>query len=130
MDLAKLTAVERTVEILTPSKQETGLFVTLVGPDDAKLKRIKEATANEMLSLQAKGKAIKADKLEYNRRMVLFTAMTGWEWKGEAAFDGEKPEFNQKNVFEVFEKLPWVLNAIDSYFDESESFFAQPLSGS
>ena len=123
-DLSEIIYVEKTVEIVHPAtKEPLGVSVTLMSPDDKRLERIKTRIMDERLALEAKGKNFKADQINKNRDMILFRAMTGWEWFGDTSFEGEKPELNQLNVLKVFSKLPWFRSQIDESFSELESFF-------
>jgi len=114
-DLSEIIYVATTVPL--------GVSVTLMSPDDKRLERIKTRIMDERLALEAKGKNFKADQINKNRDMILFRAMTGWEWFGDTSFEGEKPELNQLNVLKVFSKLPWFRSQIDESFSELESFF-------
>ena len=129
MDLGTITSVSRTADVNFKNGQPCGVKVTLVGPDDPKLKKIRESITNKVTALQAKGKSLKADEMTRNRWLILFNAMESWEWTGTVNFDGDKPELNQKNAFEVFERLTWFADSVDEHFSETESFFAQPVSG-
>ena len=95
-----------------------------MSPDDPRLERIKTKILDERLALEAKGKNFKADQINKNRDMILFRAMTAWDWSGDTTFEGEKPELNQVNVLKVFAKLPWFRTQIDEAFSELEGFFS------
>jgi len=123
-DIASIIYTEKRVEILHPAtKEPLGVTVTLMAPDDKRLDRTKDAITNQVLALQAKNKSLNAEQIKHNRNMVLFRAMTGWEWSGEMTFHDEKPDFNQKNVFAVLNELPWFLKQVDEEFSELEGFF-------
>ena len=124
MDISNITYKEKRVEILHPgTKEPLGISVTLMAPDDKRLEKTKDAITDQVLGLQAKGKSLKSDQVKHNRNMVLFRAMLGWYWSGDANFLGEKPEFNQKNVLTVFDELPWFMKQVDEEFSELEGFF-------
>jgi hypothetical protein len=55
--------------------------------------------------------------------MILFRAMVGWEWANGAEWNGEKLDFNQKNVVMLLNDLPWFLKQVDEAFSELEGFF-------
>jgi hypothetical protein len=123
-DISEITYVEKTIEIVHPStKEPLGIFVTVMSPDDPRLETIKSKVMDERLALEAKGKNFKAEQINKNRDMILFRAMTGWKWEGTTTFEGEKPDFIQVNVLNVFNKLPWFRKQVDESFSELEGFF-------
>lgn len=123
-DISQISYVEKTIEIVHPAtKEPLGINVTLMSPEDKRLERIKTKIMDERLALEAKGKNFKAEQINKNRDMILFRAMTGWEWEGETTFEGEKPEFTQANVLSVFNKLSWFRSQVDEAFSELEGFF-------
>lgn len=125
-DLASIEYVEKTIQIVHPAtKEELGVAVTIMSPDDKRMEAIKTKILDQQLKLQAGNKNLKADQIKHNRDMILFRAITGWEWSKDATFDGEKPELTQRNVLAVFEKLPWFRNQVDEGFSELESFFSE-----
>lgn len=138
MDLNELVPSERIVEILSPGKkQPIGVRVMLLHVDDERLTKLKRRIQDERIRLEQKGKFFKADDLEENANELTFAAMTGWEWynltggekdkgydpNGQAKFNGEIPEFNKKNVFEIFKKLPWFREQIGREMGDDEAFF-------
>lgn len=125
VDISQISYVEKTVEIKHPATKEAlGITVTLMSPDDPRLEVTKSKIMDERLALEAKGKNFKAEQINKNRDMILFRAMTKWEWSGDMNFEGEKPEFVQVNVLKVFNKLPWFRQQIDEAFSELEGFFS------
>lgn len=124
MDLLSLTPVERIVPILHPvTKVELGITVSLMSLQDERMKKIKRRILDEKLRLQSRGKDFKAEEIQENGNLIIFSAMTGWEWSGDATFNNEKPAFNQANVFKVFEKLPWFRAQLDEALNDEEAFF-------
>ena len=139
MDILKMTPSERVVEIVSPGKKEPiGVRVTLVHIDDDRLKKLRRSIQDNKSRLESKGKYFKSDDIESNTFELTFATMTGWEWynptgaENDANFDkdreptlnGERnPAFNKKNVFQVFEKLPWFLEYIGKEVGDDESFF-------
>lgn len=138
MDLSEIRPGERIIEILSPGTREPlGVRVSLLHIDDDRLKKLKRAMQDERSRMEMKGKIFKAENLEDNLNKLAFTAMTGWEWynptgsKGDEGFDPEAqatwnkeiPPFNQKHVFEVFEKLPWFRDQIGREMGDDEAFF-------
>lgn len=124
MDYAELTPKERLVDILDPVKSEpTGIVVGLLSFDDPKLNSIKRRITDERLRLEARGKTVSAADIENNEYSMIFEAMTGWTWNGDAQFNKTKPEFNRKNVMEVLERLPWMKRQISAAIAEVDAFF-------
>lgn len=139
MDLSQIKPSDRTIEIEHPANgQPIGLRVTLLSIEDDRLKRIKRQITDESLKLQSKGKAFKAEELERNTNMLMFTGTTGWEWynptgkEGDDGYDpdamanfhGEQPEYNQKNFLAVTGELSWVAAQIQEAIGETKAFFA------
>lgn len=131
-DLSTIEYIEKTVRIVHPNnKEDLGIAVSLMSPEDPRLEPIKTKILDQQLKLQASNKTLKAEQIKHNRDMILFRAITGWEWtkdaRGDAAlWEGEKPELNQKNVLDIFAKHAWFRNQVDEAFSELESFFNDP----
>lgn len=138
MDLAKLKPSERQVEIVSPgTKEPIGIRVSIVHIGDDRLKKLKRHFADERYRLESKGKMFKAEMAENNENELVFAAMTGWEWynptgmKGDEGYDadrmphfnGEQPQFNKKNVMEIFEALPWLRSQLATEMGDDEAFF-------
>lgn len=130
-DLDDIVSHERTIEIHHPGDEDTklGVRVTIMSLSDPRMKRIRRQITDERLKLDARGKNFKADDLEDNRNKVTFSAMTGWEWYGknskgeQITFKGKVPEFNRKNVFELFDAKEWFRDQIDAEIAEEKDFF-------
>lgn len=128
-DLATLTTAETTVTIKHPGTHEPiGVTVNVMHIDDPRLAKIKRQFTDEKNRLGQRGKFVKAEEIEHNTNTILFKAMTGWTWgqdgEGEeATFDGRKPDFTQKDVFEVLNRLPWFADQIGEAIGETEAFF-------
>ncbi len=125
MDIGKFTYTERRFEILTPdeAKDPTGIFITIMSPDDPRLKSTRAAISDKAGALQARGKTFKTDEIHRNRHLLLFKAITKWEWTGTAQIDGEKPELTEKNFRALAERFPWFVDQIDEEFSKADSFF-------
>jgi len=124
LDISEIGYIEKTIEICHPAtKEPLGISVMVMSPDDPRLETIKTKIMDERLALEAKGKNFKAEQINKNRDMILFRAMTGWKWSGDANFKGEKPDFLQVNVLKVFNEPPWFRKQIDEAFSELEGFF-------
>ena len=133
MELTNLKPSDRTIEIVSPlTGQPIGVRVQVVSLEDDRLKRIKRQITDDSLRLQAKGKAFKSDEIERNAQMLMFGGTLGWEWynpngdEGEDAtpkFNGEIPEFNQKNFISLVTELPWFREQIEEAIGDTKSFF-------
>lgn len=138
MDLKNLKPSERMVEIVHPAtKEPLGVRVSLVHINDDSLKKLKRSFQDERYRLEARGKQFKAENVENNLNELTFAAMKGWEWynptgkKGDkgfkesasALYKGAVPEFSKKNVFEIFEELPWFRDQIGQEMGDDEAFF-------
>ena len=125
MELTTLTPSERVIDIVHPVTQEPlGIKVTLVSIEDGRLKRIKRKIQDERFRLEAKGKHLKSEDVEENSFLILHAAVTGWQWSGDATFNGEKPEYNLKNLKEVLGKLPWMRSQIEEAIADESAFFS------
>lgn len=137
-DLADIKPVSRTVEIRHPGTgRPLGVRVTLVSLDDERLAKVRRAIQDKRLHLESRAKTFKSEDIEANRKTILTTAMTGWEWynptgkEGDEGYDAEAmpefggnvPEFNRKNTNAVIEALPWFGDQINEALGETESFF-------
>lgn len=123
-DLSKIKTVERTIEILHPAtKEELGVSVTLMSPNDPRLDTLRKQVSQKQLALQAKGKVEKVEDVKATRHKILFTAITRWDWRGDANFNGEKPDLTPANFNEIVEELPWFMQQLDEEFGEIERFF-------
>ena len=124
MDITELKPTERFIEIVHPANgKELGIKVSILSINDVKLKKIKRRIQDERLRLEARGKSFKSEDIEENLNDVLFNAITGWEWYGDVDFNGEKPLFNQKNVKDVFEELPWFKTQVEEAITDEQAFF-------
>lgn len=125
MDISVIKSSERIIEILHPaSKEPLGIRVTLMSLDDERMKKIKRSILDRRLHLEARAKHFKAEEIEDNRNALIFSAMTGWEFYGEdATFKGEKPVFNRKNVYAVFDELEWFRDQLDEEIGDTKAFF-------
>lgn len=124
MDLSTLKPVERTIEILNPvNGQEIGVRISLVSINDERLKKVKRRIQDEKLRLEARGKNFKSEDIEENRNVLIFNAITGWDWSGDTNFHGEKPVFNLKNITDVMNELPWLREQVEEAISDEQAFF-------
>lgn len=139
MDLTSLKPTERVIEILHPATETPiGLRVTLLSIEDDRMKSIRRQITDNSLKLQARGKSFKAEELERNQNMLMFTGTTGWEWynptgkEGDKGYDpdampnfnGEQPAYNQKNFLELAEELYWFADQVQEAIGDTKAFFA------
>ena len=124
-DIANIAPKEQTLEILHPSSDEpVGIRVTLMSPDDPRMKSIKRKITDFNLQKQKRGKVLKAVEVEENEIALIAATLTGWEWYGEdVSFKGEKPEFNTKNVAAVLRETSWFKKQISDELDDAKGFF-------
>jgi hypothetical protein len=133
MDLATLKPTTRTIEIKHPvTGHPLGVRVTVVSMDDDRLTKIKREIMDRRLYLEQRGKTFKAEDVEANTHRLLFTATLGWEWynptnseddDGMPTFNGEVPEFNERNFKAVIKTLPWFRDQINEELGETKAFF-------
>jgi len=124
MDIKDLKPVERVIEIVHPVTGENiGIKVSLLSLKDERMKRIKRKLVDERLMLESKGKTLKSEDIERNGDVLLFNAMTGWEWYGDITFNGEKPAFNRKNVMEILDQLVFFKDQLEEAINDEQAFF-------
>jgi hypothetical protein len=130
MDIASIKPVDRKVKILHPAtKEELGIVVTIMSPRDKRLDGLRNQQAQKQLNLQTKNKAQKVDDLKNDRRKILFSAITNWEWgtdpDGEPnSFNGERPNSITPLVLKEIDDsdAAFIIEQIDDAFGEWESF--------
>ncbi len=126
MDISGILPSEQTLEILNPSDdKKLGIRVSLMSPDDPRMKPIKRKITDFNLQKQKRGKTLKAVEIDKNENELIAAAITGWEWYGEdVTFEGEIPDFNPRNVIRVFTKLNWFKQQISDELDDEKGFFS------
>lgn len=124
MDIANLKPSERTIEITDPTTGENlGIRINMVSIDDDRLKAIKRKITDERLRLSQRNKSFSAEQIESNANKILWAAVTGWEWYGEDVnFNGEVPEFSQRNFIAVVEALPWFRDQLNEEIEDRAAF--------
>jgi hypothetical protein len=139
-ELTKRKPIEfRTVEVTDPvSGAPIGLRVRVMSLEDKRLKRILRQITDERLKMEAKGKALKTEDIERNAYMIMFGGTLGWEWynptgsegddgydpEAMPAFNGEQPEYNQKNFTDLVTELTWIGEQIQEVIGDTKGFFA------
>lgn len=138
-DISAIKTQERMIEMHHPADETKllGIRVSLVAMSAPDMKKIKRAINDEKLRLDARGKYFKADDIENNQNKLIFGAMRGWEWynptgvegdkdfdaNADATFHGKKPDFNQKNVYDVMEELEWFADQLAEAISDEKAFF-------
>ena len=120
-DLSTIVAAERAIDIKHPATDEpVGLSITLLPEDHPQVRAASRKAMNDRLL--GKGKPT-AEKMEAGRIDMLVASVGGWEWMGDATFQGEKPAFNDANLRKVFKLLPWVAEQVDIALGDRAAFF-------
>lgn len=129
MDLAKIQPKECDCEITHPGNgKKTGLKFQVMSISDDRMQNIRRKLADKTLAKRQRNKLIAQAEIDQNRLDLLFNACTGWTW-GEsedgvqANWNGDQPEFNNKNVMEVFKTVPQIADQLDIFIGEEERFF-------
>lgn len=138
MDIASLKPSERTIEILHPVHDTPiGLRVFLVSTDDPKMKKLRRKFIDRDQELAKKRKPASGEEMLQRYDEIAFNATQGWEWynptgkegddgydaDAHATFNGEVPDFNQRNFYNVIRELGWVKTQIQEALDETKDFF-------
>lgn len=129
MDLSKIQPKEVSCDIEHPGTgQKIGLRFNVMSLIDDRMVAIRHKLSDKMLTKQQKKKIINTSEIDQNRLELLFSACTGWEWtkdeNGEVAdWNGDVPDFNNKNVMEVFKVCPWIPTQLDEFIGEDARFF-------
>lgn len=115
MDLSTLVPVERTVDVLHPkTKEPTGLKLVLAHESDP---RVMAATRKVFDEARAKG-----DVDPDRGRKLTMAHVVGWDWTGDATFQGKKPTFTTLTLDEVC-KVPAVATAIFQAVNDDAGFY-------
>jgi hypothetical protein len=118
MDLNSLDPGEIEVPIPNPqSGDETGLVFKMISPSDRKAQLARRRYQDVLLRKPS------AQKVEEASLAYITSLVTGWEWKGDLTWNGQKPMFTEKNVLEVLKEKPWVREYLDEKAGEKEAFF-------
>lgn len=115
MDLSTLVPVERTVDVLHPKTGDpTGLKLKLAHESDP---RVMEATRKVFDEARTKGNA----DPDRGRKLTM-AHVVGWEWTGDATFNGKRPAFSADALAEVC-KIPAVATAIFKAIGDDAGFY-------
>ena len=126
MDLiADIKPQNSTVEIKHPVTGEaTGLVIELRPMHDPAVKAVQKRIGDRRLKQAARNKALTTDELENNTSEMLAATMIGWQWKGDASFNGKKLEFTPGNVAVVL-AVDWIAGQIDEALGDNSRFFVK-----
>lgn len=115
MDLSTLVPVERTVDVLHPkTRKPTGLKLAVAHESDP---RVVEATRK----IFDEARASNEPDPDRGRRLTM-AHVVGWEWTGEATFNGERPAFSPEALADVC-KVPPVAAAIFKAVGDEAGFY-------
>lgn len=126
LDISDIAATPRTIEILHPKTDEpTGVFVTLLPKDDARVKAETRRIADVNLVLRQKGKMITQAQLERNAISLLKAAIAGWDWSENSTigFHGERPAYSANMAEQVLTECPWFRDQLDEALGDEKAFF-------
>jgi len=137
-DISNLVPTAREIEIKHPVTDDPiGIRIDLCSIDDPKLKALKRQMTDKRNKAAMKGSPLKASDIEQNENTLMFNACEGWHWYNPTGsegddgydpdampdFDGEVPDFNQRNFFRVIDRLQWMRRQIATELDEEKDFF-------
>lgn len=116
MDLSTLVPVERTVDVLHPKTgQPTGLKLRIAHESDP---RVMEATRKIFDEARKSGASVDPER----GTKLTMAHVVGWEWTGDATFNGKKPAFSADAMAEVC-KIPPVATAIFKAIGDDAGFY-------
>jgi len=97
MELSEISTVTREVEILAPrTGKSTGLVFIVNSVQSDEVQKIVRERNDSTLSRRP------IDSEEYGLKLLM-AAIVGWEWRDDATFEGNKPDFNPANLRRVLE---------------------------
>lgn len=119
-DISSITPRSRKLDVRHPAtKQKIGLQLDLRPDTDPAVRDVVRKQTNERLQ----GERPDAERLEANRLDMIVAAVSGWDWQGDANFEGKKPSFSEPSVRQVLTRLPWIRDQIDIALGDSAAFF-------
>lgn len=123
-DLAAIQPHIVTLIVKSPRDgSETGLEIDLRSATSPEVRSVQRHLTDRRLQLAQRNKNFTAEQLESGTYDQLVAATVGWRWNGIANFNGEKLEFNARNVKTVYEAMPWIVKQVDEKLAEDEDFF-------
>lgn len=121
MDIATVVPQAREVPILHPATEAPiGLVIKLLPMSHPKVKAVSQRIRNSRVT--ARKLKVTAESLEAEGVEVMVSAIEGWEWQGDATFQGSKPDCTEANVRAVL-KLEFIRQQIDRELGDDAAFF-------
>lgn len=120
-DLNSIQPKNRQYEIVNPATEEPiGLIFTLRPPSCPEVKRFEKNWTDQQL--RKRGQKLSADGIENRNIGRVVASVEGWEWRGDANWQGSKPEFTQEKLREVL-KVDWIFNQLNEEVANEQAFF-------
>lgn len=124
LDISALTPKEREIQLRRPDGNGLLPFwVTLMSPDDPRLKTAQRRLVDKRSEKQRKGKLFSAEEME--REMISLVALSITGWRAEVLYRGEIPEFSRRKAVEMLSdpEIPWFYSQLHEELGDSENFF-------
>jgi len=117
MDLSNIQPITREVPLPHPGTGDpTGLVFKLMSTQDP--------LASSVLRAFKDAVSAKEQAHDFGRIVLIGAMVKGWEWKGEATWNGGKPPCTPINVYSVVSQ-PWVLDFLDRELGKTAAFFTE-----
>lgn len=124
MDLSTLKPGERVLDIKHPKTGENiDLKIELYSMKSEKVTRFKTKIQQDEFNNAKEGKETSGEEFTERMFKMAFECMKSWTWGKDLDFKGKKPHFNEKNVREVFEALPWLREQVEKALQDEKAFF-------
>lgn len=124
MDISEIKPTEREIEIMFPNGDPSGIMVTIMSPDDARMKTIIRRVTDKNLELKRKNKTPSAVEIEENETALVGATIVDWNWsKSDLTLDGKKPDCTPVNVRKVVSTVPWFKAQLAEELGDTKSFF-------
>jgi hypothetical protein len=128
-DLSQIVASGRQIEIYYPNTTTPiGVRIDMVSLQDPRLLKLQRRMLDNRLQMEKRGKVFGADEITTNLNELLFTSCVSWDWYTPeggtpATFKDAVPDLNRKNLFEIFDTLPWFREQMNEALGDTEAFF-------
>lgn len=122
-DISEIQPNEKTVDIHNPQNGDVVIKVTIMSPDDKRMKPAIRKIQDRALQLTRRNKSPKPEELEQNEVEILAAAITKWEWQGDYGFEGEQVEFSRPVAEKILKKLTWFKEELDENVADTKAFF-------
>lgn len=121
MDLSAIKPVTVKVEIRHPATHlPTGLVIEVASMETDAVKKVKRKHMDN--ALRNRNRKPTAAQIEEHSLESLTAAVIGWEWNGDAAWGGKKPDFTPANVSAVL-ATDWIRSQVVEVLDDETAFF-------